>query len=249
MLFEYQKIKTRVWNFIKNVRGAILIEFAVCMPVLILLLLGLHDIFKMARMQDRTNLVAHEMVQMVQNISQGRTNKKITKADLAYIFRFASYSIYPGKTLYALDDNRTHIYAHFPQAQFIYVKGVSGGKATCVWMAQCHTGHLLSNIWSKEAYISYNAHTGGVITYGTNVEPSSIYPTLTIAEGEVKIIVNLFIYMQPGTDKWADGTKPSVKQAFGLYALSPTAQGEDGYFNAVAIFTPKVGLFDEDGPQ
>ena len=77
------KILRFLQKFLRNIRGAILIEFAVCMPIFILLLFGLHDIFKMARLQDRTNLVAHEVVSMIQNVSQGRLNKIITREDLA----------------------------------------------------------------------------------------------------------------------------------------------------------------------
>ena len=71
------------------------------------------------------------------------------------------------------------------------------------------------------------------------------YPTLTIADGEVKIIVEAYIY-KPSDNP--DGACP-VKKAFGTYLLTPPARGVSGYFNSVAIFTPKRGLFDETGPQ
>ena len=236
------KLKKRFWNFIKNARGAILIEFAVCMPILILLLLGLHDIFRMARYQDNTNFVAHEIVQMIQNISQSRSNKKITKEDLEYIANFANYSIYPGKTAYAIDA-RQHVYGHFPHTQVYYVRGNADGTASCVWRAEMSTSDP-----GIKTVVGNGKHDQSIVNYAADVTPSLIYPKLTISEGEVKIIVEKFIFFNAGKDRFMDGKKHSVREAFGLYLLTPPVHGNLGYFNSVVIFTPKRGLFDESGP-
>ena len=67
-------------------RGSILIEFAVCMPVLIILLFYINDLSKLKRYYDQTEFVARQMVNILQNISQGRDNKTITQKDLRYAF-------------------------------------------------------------------------------------------------------------------------------------------------------------------
>ena len=242
---SFLKIKNRIQNLIKNVRGAILLEFAICMPVLILMLFGLHDIFRMARMQDRTNLVAHEIVSMVQNISQGRNDKKITLTDLEYICRFASSSIYPGVTAYATAARR-HTYVHFPYIIFYYIKGGNDGTATCHWRVQVHTGYPVTNAYSRATKIKSGSEWSSV-SYGADKLPSAIYPSLVIGAGETKVIVEAFIAFQSGKDGYSNKTVNSAKQAFGTYILTPPAIVA-GHFHSVAIFTPKRGLFDEVGP-
>jgi len=228
------------------------------MPILISLLFGLHDIFRMARYQDQTNFVAHEIIQMIQNVSQERTNKKVTRRDLGDICRFASYSIYPGKTVYCTAGAGrpySHFYTHCPLVNFFCVKGESGGKASCVWKA--HWNSIYGLYESPDADSTPHRVTLGYsfrtcVYEKQNATPSSIYPTLTINEGEIKIIVEVCIHHNM-LMKYPDGTKTaSVKQAFGLYLLTPIFQRSHltaGYFHSVAIFTPKRGLFDDNGPQ
>jgi hypothetical protein len=46
------------------------------------------------------------MANILQNISQNRENKKITKDDVKYAVAAAYLSIYPGKTMYTISNNR-----------------------------------------------------------------------------------------------------------------------------------------------
>jgi len=58
-------------------RGSILIEFAVCMPIFIILLFYIHDLVKIKRYYSQTEFVAQQMANILQNISQKRADKKI----------------------------------------------------------------------------------------------------------------------------------------------------------------------------
>ena len=64
--------------------GSILIEFAVCMPVLIILLFYIHDLSKLKRYYDQAEFVAQQMMNILKNISRNRKgeNKKIIRQDL-----------------------------------------------------------------------------------------------------------------------------------------------------------------------
>lgn len=241
------KVFKAVQKSVRNARGVILIEFAICVPILILLLFGLHDIFVMAQMQNKTNFVAHEIVQMIQNVSQGRKDKKITKKDLEYMSRFASYTIYPGKTGRCLLYDCS-FYGHFQAMNLFYIKGESDGKASCLWIA-----YYIPHQPSSPIYI-YNGHTiPSVVLSGiaNTIESSSIWPTLSINEGEVKMIVEVYNYWFEPNASFLNGTKPSsAKQVFGTYLLEPKCySGRSAFFNSVAIFTPKRGLFDETPPE
>ena len=86
-------------DFIKKSRkGAILIEFAFAVPVLFSLIYYVYDLAKMKRYNERMDFVGHQMAGMIQNISQNRADKRITKADLRNIISAAYTTIYPGDT-------------------------------------------------------------------------------------------------------------------------------------------------------
>lgn len=237
-------------KFFRNIRGAILIEFAVGIPLLLMLLFGMCDIFKMTQMQDKTNFCAHLIVQMIQNISQNRKDKKITLNDLADICRFVGYVTYPGTTQYSVVDRR-HIYGHFPFTHFYCVKGLSGGKASVIWL--CYYRPITVSANFDKAL--KGSSIACVVNDKKSVDPSKIYPTLKINEGEIKILVVNFIYCYRSLDRYADGSRiKSVKELFRLYLLyppslpSPREEGRS-FFHSVAIFTPRLGLFDEEGPK
>ena len=58
-------------------RGSILIEFAVCMPVLIILLYYIHDLSKLKRYYDQTEFVAQQMANILQNIAKKKWSIKL----------------------------------------------------------------------------------------------------------------------------------------------------------------------------
>jgi hypothetical protein len=84
---------------------------------------------------------------------------------------------------------------------------------------------------------------------GTNVAASIIHPNLKIKDGEIKVIIECAIFKYTGFD-YIDGRlskNVSPREAFGFWMLSPKPIYVC-YFNTVVIFTPKPGLFDDNGP-
>ena len=68
-----------------NSKGTVLIEFAICIPILVILLFYAHDLVKLYRYQAQTEFVGQQMVNILQNISKNRESKLITKKDLRYL--------------------------------------------------------------------------------------------------------------------------------------------------------------------
>ena len=62
-------------------RGSILIEFAICMPILIILLFYINDLVRIKRYYSQTEFVALQMANILQNIAKTR---KITRNDIKY---------------------------------------------------------------------------------------------------------------------------------------------------------------------
>lgn len=237
-------------------RGAILIEFAVCMPVLIILLYYVNDLSKLKRYYDQTEFVAQQMVNILQNISQNRTDKKINKNDIKYAASLAHLTIYPGKTMYA-DGKRgkySHELSHMPFFFIHYVRALSGGKASVLWSYYCF---CYSAVDPTGWQVDVNSSTYCVVKRKTNVAPKDIYPTLKIDEGDDdKIIIECPLFCRERTMSLnayaaSDNQDTRAKKAFKCMLATPRASYKKSlfgfYFPSVVIFTPQKGLFDENG--
>ncbi len=100
-LFDNMKEGDR---FLVKTHGAIIIEFAFFVPVLFLLILYIHDISKIGKIHKTLDFCTTCAVNMFQNISQNRSNKKITRLDYKHI-HCASFLPYYGGHLEQYDDN------------------------------------------------------------------------------------------------------------------------------------------------
>ncbi len=242
-------------------RGSILIEFAVCMPVLIILLFYINDLVRIKRYYSQTEFVAQQFVNIIQNISQKRgasdpTKLKISINDIKNAASLAFLSLYPGKTMYRIGTSGSrHELSHAPRLNIFYVKGLPGGKASCLWFRR-FLGET-TPIWSLFTGAPSAAESS--VKNLSNVSPSEIYPTLKIGENEEKIIVevNLFNALHVmNENEYVESDKQEVlaRKAFKCRLVAPkalekNANGINGwYFDSVIIFTPKPGLFDPDNP-
>lgn len=116
MLFDEKQKKIKELSC----RGAVLVEFAVCMPILIILLFYIHDLVRIKRYYSQTEFVAQQMANIIQNISQKRENKKITAEDLGYAVALAYQTIYPGTTMFWKSNGLPLV--HVPHPTICYVK-------------------------------------------------------------------------------------------------------------------------------
>jgi hypothetical protein len=232
-----------------------LIEFAVAIPVIIAIVYYLHDVPKYKRMQAKMEFITHEIVGMIQNVSQSRTSKKITSNDLRYCISAAFLSFYPGTTQFAKSYN-VFKQPGFACGKIFYVVGNDKGKASVLWAMQYQYGgggSQYQNISPGTVRIGpYGDDSRYITRVGDNKEPSEICPKLSIKPGETKIIIENFIYFVKSTSfKLTDNRtwlNISPREAFGFLILTPKAQGGAFYFTSIVIFTPKPGLFDETAP-
>ena len=250
-----------------NSKGSIMIEFAVCMPVLIILLYYINDLSKLKRYYDQTEFVAQQFVNIIQNISQKRAQSattteerakllKINTNDIKYAASLAHLSIYPGKTMYAdrKRGNYSHELSHMPYFYIHYVRGLPGGKASVLWSYYCFCFDAVDPTgWN----IGDNGSVYCVVKRKTNVAPKDIYPTLKISEkDDDKIIIECPLFcrdltMSVNAYAASDNQDTRAKKAFNCQLATPKASYKENlygfYFPSVVIFTPKKGLFDENG--
>ena len=237
-------------NVTSRCRGVILIEFAFCMPVLIILLFYINDLVRIKRYYSQTEFVGQQMANMIQNISQNREDKSVKLKDIARISYLAWLSVYPGNTRFWQGSDEIRHFGHIGQTMIYYVQANNDGTASCRW-------RLFGRNDTINHYLAvyYTDNKGSPVRYKTNVAPSEIYPSLKIEPGRDpehdKIIIVTSLYRKPSFTT-PDGKSLSNKQAFGLYLTEPKHLNENTniwyFFGSVVIFTPKLGLFDPDNP-
>ena len=120
-------------------RGSIIIEFAVCIPVLIVLLFYIYDLMRLKRYYSQTEFVAQQIANIIQNIAKKRVaeGQAVTIKDVGYAAKLAYLSIYPGTTMYRKDSG--HEFFHMPRIFVHYIESDSNGKASCKWVLYLHT--------------------------------------------------------------------------------------------------------------
>ena len=229
-------------------RGSILIEFSVCMPVLIILLFYIHDLVKIKRYYSQTEFVGQQMANILQNIAKTRT---VTCRDIKYAAALAYLTIYPGTTMYTVksgDSCSWHTLGHQPRVYIHYVEGESNGKASTKWAlwTRSQTG-ITPDTWNS-GFISNSDNS--IVSYASNVASSAIYPTLKTEEGKPKVIIEAQIRWNRGDQKDANGkVAGSAREVFGLYLVNPKRWATAAYFPSVVIFTPNRGFTKTKPPS
>ena len=225
-------------------RGAILIEFAICMPVLIILLFYVHDLIKIKRYYSQTEFVAQQMANILQNIAKTRA---IKRDDIKHAAALAYLTIYPGTTMYNLQDSGSyHYFFHMPRVYIYYIKGKSDGKASTMWGCYANTYNIKFASWRSDVLSSNSSYS--VINMGTNIIQSNIYPTLKVEEERSKVIIEVQLAWGSGYANSNGEKVSSAREAFGLRLVNPKPHATNTYFPAVVTFIPNSG-FTEDVPQ
>ncbi len=223
------------------------------MPILIILLFYINDLVKIKRYYSQTEFVAQQIANILQNISQKRTDKKIKIPDIKYALSSAFLSIYPGTSMFAKGKlSFSHEFMiPMPYVTIHYIKGLAGGKASCKWGYSffCKTAQTPSN-WNNNG-AKYSDIGVSNVRWNASANPYTIYPKLKINEGEEKIIIeSCFFWNTSHAD--IDGNRVNTsREAFKLHFVSPYSPVPDSqmYFISDVIFTPKPGLFTETAPS
>ena len=227
-------------------RGSVLLEFAVCMPILIILLFYIHDLMKIKRYYSQTEFVGQQMANIIQNIAKKRVAEGVPVSikDMGHAAKLAYLSIYPGITMYK--KNSGHVFFHIPRIFIHYVESDNEGQASCKWVFWMHS--LTSSV-GRFNFGVYQKHAeGSIVKWETNVAPSIVYPTLKMEKGKSKIIIETQMRWISNDSPDINGKKTSsAREAFGCYLVNPKKHASGAYFPSVVIFTP-VGGFSETKP-
>lgn len=235
--------KLNRYNFIKNSKkGAILIEFAFAVPVLFSLIYYISDLATYKSHIQKMEFCTHCMVNILQNISQQRSNKAITKQDFIYA-TYAAFNCWFGGDLrqYGARPNQQNYY-YFPHPILFCVKGLANGKAKILWLIHpdwYKTPNSYNSPWIRNSADddTHTAFSTIKMKLQTEVNAADITPRFSIKEGEIKMILEGFMF------------GPSEQARLGFSILKPRAVNEYAFYNKVVIFTPKPGLFSETPPQ
>ena len=131
----------------------------------------------MKRYYERMDFVAHQIVQILQNVSN---NQPITKAHIQQAVGAAYLSFYPGKTLYTTSDDTGPFYGPgFAHGKIYYVTCDDNNKASVNWCKQFQLGGGATGVGMNPDKIGVTttntADDRSSVRYKSNVSPSEIW--------------------------------------------------------------------------
>ncbi|MDR2781754.1 MAG: hypothetical protein LBB21_04880 [Holosporaceae bacterium] len=212
-------------------------------------------------MRGNVDFCANCAANMFQSISQNRSSKRITVADVKNI---ACISFLPffggGESQYEIETGPAagRFAKPFPHLCIFCIKGTGNNMAQIKW--------AVLQSWGKNPVnrVFFSSVTGSMPTYALfsgksiNVAPcpaGEIAKGLEIEKDEIKILMQLSMHFNKNMLR-PDGVKlvkSTPLEMFGLYFLKPevgvTSNTWYYYFAYSFVFTPKPGLFDDDSPS
>ena len=185
---------------------------------------------------------------MIQNVSQNRTDKKITKEDLDRIFKASHMAVFPCVEQKMKDmvsnDGKTWM-----TPVVVLFEGTGDNKCKINWFC-------CLDITSNFTTLSYVSRSSWIIDtaacslwykgyqrIGEEQDSKNFYPDLKIQKGEIKVVVETNLLRRYGE---------TIKQMFGFYLINPKpigiSYGHEPYFHNYVIFSPRPGIFDPTTP-
>ena len=197
---------------------------------------------------------AHYAVGMLQNVSQGRADKKITKQDFINITK-TSILCHPQMYLnFKSQIDQNYLYS----ATLTLVQGTGENKCKIIWNVYDNIFNFSSvgyynnipandatNTWACSLHSRYK---GSPIKIGQEVNSNELYSDLRIKAGETKAILETCFYGRSVSATF-------VSNLFGLMLVQAPSYknlyrtNEGSYFLNYVIFTPKPGIFTETAPN
>ena len=218
---------------------------------MIMLLYYIHDLVLLKQIQRRMHFNTLCAVSMIQNVSQNRTDKKITKEDLDRIFKASYMAVFscPEKTLQQISGGKTNDATYFCPV-VIMLEGTGNNKCKVNW-------YCYIDITDVSCLTKYNSITSGVwrscsaatlsyknVTLHEEIDAKSLYDDLYIQNGEIKVVVETNVVRYTGK---------TIKEIFGFHMIEPepypgSKGGYAPYFYNHVIFSPRPGIFDPTTP-
>ncbi|MBO7641853.1 MAG: pilus assembly protein [Alphaproteobacteria bacterium] len=229
---------TKKLKFLRSTNcGSVLVEFAIYIPILIVLVFCIIDVVKIRRYYSQTKFVGQQMANILQNLAEKRNAEEnlLSKTDLSHAASLAFLTIYPGTTQYSRE------LKHIPSLACYYTKGSTREKARCIWGKGIRSGTAESPPWNDSRSITSKDSRSKVVYSSTDVSYSSIYPTLRVDAEKVKIILEVMINWDSSYKDSNGNNALTSRGAFGLHFIAPRSYSSS-YFNSVVIFAPNAGF-------
>ncbi len=190
----------------------------------------------------------HYTVNMMQNVTQNRLDKKLTKQDCINIHKAWLLN------LFSAPHNTPQLFSPFmPSTSIILVVGTGNNRCKVMWTAfvdgrNYNAISLTTNNKKGSALIgatscSLNGTYGHNEKIGQEVISTNLYSNLNIKQGEIKVIIELAMFC------FSSDPKP-ISSYFGLKMLKlhrlNTRKNRGSYLIEYIIFSPKIGIFDTE---
>ncbi|MDR2782037.1 MAG: hypothetical protein LBB21_06345 [Holosporaceae bacterium] len=184
---------------------------------------------------------------MLQNVSANRANKRITKSDIIRIACVAFLPHFGGGTLQYANGNIVKKYSSV-MALFC-IQGTGNNKGKMTWsMYQSGISGVANGfgVFNSGKH-NYWAEFAKGLTFGAEYDLDVIHKGLKIEAGEIKIVVNVAIYIDTRF-RFSSGVyiKPTPS-LWGFFIFNPKTGSLDNmqeYFHCNVVFTPRPGLFE-----
>ena len=211
--------------------GAILIEFAFAIPVLVSILYFILDGPGLRLYQLKLKNTAHFAVNLLQNLTDQREDKFINVNDLKRVTLSAFSNIYRSSLM--LKDSRKKGYplGHYGHIYVWCIFGNEDGTASVKWVwASGAPGVTPTGCSSSIFKESSNELNNSIIKFGKSVTPTYIYKDLVINPGEIKIIleVSLIVHVSAINSSSSNSTSGEDNEESSSSNSNETSNHEEG---------------------
>ena len=211
---------------LKNNKGAILIEFAFAIPILIIVLFFMLDVPMAYRISTKLQKTSELFAEMILNINRHKESRGIAKTDLENISKIIGL-VFTGVT-------KNKSYPFFLSTYLICVRGTGENAFEKLWNMHITNdlvkGEVTSSIDSKYSSIQDGSQFLGNIK------------DLEIQKNEIKLIVETVI--------WYKDDSRGFNSKFHILTIPGThKEGIKTFGDKNAIVTPPYGLVTEDAPE
>ncbi len=188
------------------------------------------------------------MVNILQNISQNRENKAITRRDYAHAVYAAFYCYYGGDLKQFSNDgfaDRRNYY-YFPHPVLFCIQGQANGKAKILWIMHPAWYKYPDNLnlptirTSASDKTHINEFSTIKVALQTEVPPESIHPNFTIKAGEIKMLLEVAFFSEE---------MEKASKHFGFWIYRPKLLNNRSFFNKIIVFSPNTGRFSASAPK
>ncbi len=233
-----------------NNKGAILIEFAFTIPLLLVIILYIYDINKFSYIKNCIKTATYYGVNIIQNISQNRTNKKLTKNDFINLSRTLILSL-PISQAMIQNKYKSQLYII---TTMTLIEGITNDKCKVKWsiFTDFNEGQITKYVSNNNANTDITGTWASVLNYrygctakiNQEIISTTLFHDLHIKKGEIKAILEISFYNNH------TGRTKNIEELLETKLLKlPSLKGlGDTYFNTHVIFSPKAGIFDISTP-